>query len=278
MNVGATPVWERIASALERIAPAPQTHTDWQSAPAFLWNAKTAVPVAELNAQPLEQLLGIEAQKVALRDNCMALAKGAAAHDMVLWGARGMGKSALVRSVIADIQQEDGDKIALIQIANGAIGSLADLILELAQQPRAFVLFCDDLTFNDRDTEANLALRSLLDGGVVPRPPHIRFALTSNRRALTKQVKIDDPTSMHARDERDNFLALTDRFGLNLGFHPCDQETYLDIVRVYLEPLGIEFNETEACTWTVARGNRSGRTAYQFAVEMAARSGKALIP
>ncbi|MEL7187991.1 MAG: DUF815 domain-containing protein [Pseudomonadota bacterium] len=267
---------ERIAAALERIAPEEERQTDWLSAPAYLWDGKTARAAPQLNALPLKSLLGIDAQKVALRDNCLAMAKGAAAHDMMLWGARGMGKSALVRSIIADIQREHRDAIALVQVGNSAIEALPDLLLDLAAQDRAFVLFCDDLTFDEHDASANLALRSLLDGGIIPRHSRIRFAVTSNRRALSKQGESDDPNAMHARDERDNFLALVDRFGLNLGFHPCDQETYLDIVRVYLEPIGVTFDEVEACAWTVARGNRSGRTAYQFAVEMAGRAGKKL--
>ncbi len=270
------PVWERIADALERIAPAKLQKSDWLSAPAYLWDGEVTRPVAKLNALPLEDLRGIQVQKVALRDNFVAMASGAAAHDMMLWGARGMGKSALVRSAMADVQLEYPGAIGLVQVTNNAVETLPDLLVHLAGQSRAFVLFCDDLTFDERDAKANLALRSLLDGGVISRPSHVRFAITSNRRALTRQTDWDDLTSMHTRDERDNFLALADRFGLNLGFHPCDQETYLEIVRVYLDPIGVAFDETKACAWTVERGNRSGRTAYQFAIEMAARVGKAL--
>ncbi|KWV91402.1 DUF815 domain-containing protein [Erythrobacter sp. YT30] len=270
------PVWERIAGALYQIAGTGDPENDWLSAPAYLWDGEKGRSVHELNALPLNRLHGIGAQKVALRDNCLAMAKGAAAHDMMLWGARGMGKSALVRSVVSDVQCEYPEAISLIQVTNGAIEALPDLILDLADQPRAFILFCDDLTFDERDTRANLALRSLLDGGVIPRPAHIRFAVTSNRRALMKQSESDEPISLHARDERDNFLALVDRFGLNLGFHPCDQETYLEIVESYLKPLNLEYDRAKALAWAIARGNRSGRTAYQFAVEIASRAGVAL--
>lgn len=269
-------VLERIAAALERIAPAASGGVDWLAAPAYIWTGDGAQAVAGFNAWPLDTMLGVEAQKVALRNNLYRLAKGAAAHDTLLWGARGMGKSALVRSVVADIQRDAPDAIAVVEVANDAFGSLPDLIAQLTLVRRAFVLFCDDLTFDDNDVTANLVLRSLLDGSVRERAAPIRFVVTSNRRALAKRVEKGDSTAMHSRDERDHFLALADRFGLSLGFHPCDQETYLAIVSRYLEPLRLDFDRVEANTWAIDRGNRSGRIAYQFAVEVAGRAGKAL--
>lgn len=262
---------ERIAAALERLAPAPAPPTDWLSAPAYVWEGERARAVAEPVALPLTRLHGIDAQKVALRNNCARLAGGAAAHDVLLWGARGMGKSALVRAAIGDVQAEHPGALALVQLAPGTLPSFPGLIAELAQHPRAFLLFIDDLGFGADGRSEMLALRSLLDGGVAPRPAHIRLAVTANRRAIVERR--DDSAALHERDERDDALALADRFGLTLGFHPADRATYLAIVKGYTAPLGLAFDEEEALAFAIQRGNRSGRTALQFATELAGRAG-----
>ncbi len=220
-------------------------------------------------------LRGIDQQKAALHANLTRLATGAAAHDTLLWGSRGMGKSALVRAAVCDIQAERPGSIALIQLAAGSLASFPALIAQLATHNRAFLLYIDDLGFGAEDRQDALALRSLLDGGVIPRPANIRVAVTSNRRAIVQRDP-DESAALHERDERDDALALADRFGLTLGFHPCDRATYLDIVRGYTDPLGISFDEEEALAWAIARGNRSGRTAYQYATELAGRAGKSL--
>lgn len=267
-------VWERIAAALERLAPAPPAPTDWLSAPAYLWDGEKARAIAVMDALPLDQLHGIDAQKVALRNNCARLASGAAAHDVLLWGARGMGKSALVRAAVADVQAESPQALALVQIAPGTLPSFPALIAELAQQPRASLLFIDDLGFGADGRAEMLALRSLLDGGVAPRPPHIRIAVTANRRAIVERE--DTSAALHERDERDDALALSDRFGLSLGFHPADKDTYLAILTGYTAPLGLSFDPQEALAFAIQRGNRSGRTALQFATELAGRAGLSL--
>ncbi|WP_086737636.1 DUF815 domain-containing protein [Erythrobacter colymbi] len=264
---------ERIAAALERLAPPPPAPTDWISAPAYVWEGERARAVPVLDALPLGNLHGIEAQKVALRNNCARLASGAAAHDALLWGARGMGKSALVRASVADVQRETGG-IALVQLAPGTLPTFPALIAELAGQNRAFLLFIDDLGFGADGRAEMLALRSLLDGGVAPRPAHIRLVVTANRRAIVERE--DTSTAIHERDERDDALALADRFGLTLGFHPADKETYLAILAGILAPLGLAFNAEEAMAFAIQRGNRSGRTALQFATELAGRAGIAL--
>ena len=263
---------ERIAAALERIAPQIAHPTDWLSHPAYVWEGEQARPVETIDTVDLGTLRGIDAQKEAVVANLDRLASGAAAHDMLLWGARGMGKSALVRAGVASHPSE---KLALVQFAPGTLASFAQLVAELAPQSRAFLLFLDDLGFGPQDTEANLALRSLLDGGVDARPAHIRLAVTSNRRAIVER-EASENEPLHERDERDDALALADRFGLTLPFHPCDQETYLQILRAYTEPLGLDFAEEEAAAFAIARGNRSGRTARQFAVELAGRAGLSL--
>jgi predicted AAA+ superfamily ATPase len=243
----------------------------WNKHPAYLWSVANPHAMETLDALPLHMLRGIEAQKAALCENLKRLAVGAAAHDILLWGARGMGKSALVRAVVGDLQQK-GNDIALVQVSAPSFAAIPNLIEVLAEEPRAFLLFLDDLGFNEGDLQGNLALRSLLDGGVLGRPANVRLAVTSNRRAIV-QREATTPAELHERDERDNALALADRFGLTLAFHPCEQATYLEIVRSYTDPLGLKIDEKEANGWAIARGNRSGRTAYQFACELAGRAG-----
>lgn len=262
---------ERIAAALERLAPPPPPPTDWLASPGYVWDGERARAVPVLDALPIGALHGIDAQKQALRKNCARLATGAAAHDALLWGARGMGKSALVRAAVADVQQAYPGALALVQIAPGALASFPALIAALAGQPRAFLLFIDDLGFGADGRAEMLALRSLLDGGIAPRPPHIRLAVTANRRAIV--MREDTSAALHERDERDDALALADRFGLTLGFHPADRDTYLAILAGYLAPLGLAFDAEEALAFAIQRGNRSGRTALQFAAELAGRAG-----
>lgn len=262
---------ERIAAALERLAPLPAQPTDWLSAPAYVWEGERARAVPALDALPLDNLHGIDAQKAALRANFARLAAGAAAHDALLWGARGMGKSALVRAAVADVQGQAPDALALVQLAPGTLPSFPRLIAQLAEQPRAVVLFIDDLGFGADGRAEMLALRSLLDGGVAPRPPQIRLAVTANRRAIVERA--DTSAAIHERDERDDALALADRFGLSLGFHPANKDTYLAILEGYTAPLGLSFDAEEALAFAIQRGNRSGRTALQFATELAGRAG-----
>ena len=262
---------ERIAAALERLAPPPPAPTDWLSAPAYIWGGERASAVPVLDALPLGTLHGIDAQSRALLDLCTRLASGAAAHDVLLWGARGMGKSALVRAAVADVQRDHPGALALVQLAPGTLPTFPALVAELTKQNRAFLLFIDDLGFGADGRAEMLALRSLLDGGVAPRSAHIRLAVTANRRSIIERE--DTSAALHERDERDDALALADRFGLTLGFHPADKDTYLAILAGYTAPLGLAFDTEEAMTFAIQRGNRSGRTALQFAVELAGRAG-----
>ena len=272
---GRRDILERIAAALDRLAPPNSSPCDWLSAPAYIWEGENARPIEALDALPLSRMRGIDRQKEALRSNLVRLAAGAASHDALLWGARGMGKSALIRSVVADIRGEGGSNLALVQIAPGALGTVPSLLVELGQQARSFLLFIDDLGFGANHQAETLALRSLLDGGAQPRPARIRVAVTSNRRAIVAR-DASEADAIHERDARDDALALADRFGLTLAFHPCDRETYLEILRAYTDPLGLTVDEEEAMAWAIARGNRSGRTALQFATELAGRAGLSL--
>ena len=262
---------ERIAAALERLAPPLPPPTDWLGAPAYIWEGERARAVPVLDALPLGAFHGIDAQRQALRNNCTRLASRAAAHDVLLWGARGMGKSALVRAAAADVQREHPGALALVQLGPGSLPTFPALIAELTEQNRAFLLFIDDLGFGADGRAEMLALRSLLDGGVAPRPAHIRLAVTANRRSIVERE--DTSAALHERDERDDALALADRFGLTLGFHPADKDTYLAILVGYTAPLGLSFDPDEAMAFAIQRGNRSGRTALQFAVELAGRAG-----
>lgn len=265
-------VWERIAAALERLAPPPPDPVDWLSAPAYWWDGAQVVAIPALDALPLARLIGVDAQKSAVRANLARLACGAASQDMLLWGARGMGKSALIRAALADVVAERPHSIALVQIAGGSLGSFPALIGELAEQPRAFLLFIDDLGFAADAKGENLALRSLLDGAIIPRPAHVRIAVTSNRRGIVSRSS-DESAALHERDERDDALALADRFGLTLAFHPANRDTFLAMIRSYTEAPGLAFDEEEAMAFAIQRGNRSGRTALQFATELAGRAG-----
>ena len=272
---GSRGVLERIAAALERLAPPVSASTDWRNRPAYIWDGSHARPISQLDALSLGQLRGIDEQKSAVAENVKRLATGAAAHDMLLWGARGMGKSALIRAVVRELQETGDKNLGLVQLTPGALPHFGDLLEELIPAQRPFLVFIDDLGFGKGETQDNLALRTLLDGGVFARPSNIRLAVTSNRRSIVAREPGED-TALHERDERDNALALADRFGLTLGFHPCDRATYLEILRTYTEPLGVKVDEEEALGWAIARGNRSGRTAYQFACELAGRAGLSL--
>lgn len=266
---------QRIAAALERLGPPVALAADWLSAPAYWWDGTSASAVPALDALPLTGLIGIEPQRQAVCMNLGRLANGAAAHDMLLWGARGMGKSALIRACVADVTNQRPGALSLVQLAPGTLASFPALIGQLSPVERAFLLFIDDLGFGEDGKADNLALRSLLDGGIIPRPAHIRVAVTSNRRGIISRNS-DENAALHERDERDDALALADRFGLTLAFHPANRETYLAIVRSYSEPLGLSFSEEEALSFAIQRGNRSGRTALQFATELAGRSGMRL--
>lgn len=270
--VGQRNILERLALALERIIPADTQPQDWLSAPAYVWDGARARAVAALDALPLESLRGIDEQKAAVAANIERLAMGAAAHDTLLWGARGMGKSALVRAAVAAVQRKEPGAIALVQVSGTALNSATDLLAQLGAVDRAFVLFIDDLGFSADQKSEMLSIRSLLDGGVMPRPAKVRVVVTSNRRAIVER-DANETEALHERDARDDALALADRFGLTLGFHPCDRATYLEIVRAYTDPLALVVDEEEATAFAIARGNRSGRVAFQYATELAGRAG-----
>lgn len=272
-------VLARIADALQRLAPARTAATDWLSAPAYLWAGGAGRPIARIEAVPLDLLKGIDRQKQAVSENVARLAAGHAAHDMLLWGVRGMGKSALVRAAVAAAQEEQPARLALVQAGTDALDTLPALFAELGGARRNFLVYIDDLGFADGDTHGPRHLRSWLEGGIEARPANVRLAVTSNRRAIVpRQMSEQDTESGHGplnpRDGVDDRLALADRFGLALGFHACSQDEYLDIVRGYAAEHGLSWDEADALEWARRRGARSGRVAWHYLVELAGRAGK----
>lgn len=264
---------DRIAAALERIAPVPAAPADPLAHSTYVWRGEALAPVRSFVPIALDRLYGIDAQKIALLDNTRRLAAGHAAHDVLLWGARGSGKSALVKSVTGAVLAEGG-ALALVEIASGDLAALPRLFEAIAAAPRAFLLFLDDLGF---DTPAQgRALRSLLEGGAEARPPNARLVVTANRRHLVPRDMADQPEQVNPRDAADDALALADRFGLSLGFHVVDQDGYLAIVAGYAAAYALPFDPADAVLWAARRGSRSSRVAWQYVVDLAGRNGRAL--
>jgi predicted AAA+ superfamily ATPase len=267
-------VLARIADALERIAPAPPAAADPLSHPAYVWRDGSLLATRAFAPLPLDLLSGIEAQKAALVENSRRLAHRHAAHDVLLWGARGAGKSALVKASVGALQRR-GEAIALVEVAGEQLDALPRLFDLIADAPRAFVLFVDDLGFEDGSGAPRL-LRSLLEGGAEARPANARLYVTANRRHIVSRSLAEQDDPINPRDVIDDKLALADRFGLSLGFHVCDQPTYVTMVAGYAARLGLPFDEKEAIGWATQRGSRSGRVAWQYVVDLAGREGKAV--
>ncbi|CAN5249345.1 ATP-binding protein [soil metagenome] len=262
----------RITQALERLAPPPAPPADLSAAAAYVWDGMTIAPVAAFAPVDFALLSGIDAQKGALLNNSRRHAAGHAAHDVLLWGARGTGKSATVAAVVGQLQGE-GANIALLQCAGDSIATLPALFTLLRASTRPFILFLDDLGFEDGGADAR-TLRSLLEGGAAARPANVRLYVTSNRRHIVPRSMSEQDDPINMRDVVDDKMALADRFGLSLGFHNIDQNAYLAIVRGYAARFGLMFQDKDAVQWATQRGSRSGRVAWQYVVELAGRAGK----
>ncbi|WP_404371824.1 ATP-binding protein [Sphingomonas sp. MMS24-J45] len=264
----------RIAEALERLAPPMAVAADPLAHPAYVWRGAVLEPVRDFRPQPLDRLHGIDTQKAVLLGTVRHLAERAAAHDVLLWGARGSGKSALVKAVAGAVQGEQPGALALVEIVTPRLDTLPTLFAQIADLPRAFLLFLDDLGF---DAAADgRALRSMLDGGAEARPANARLVVTSNRRHLVPREMIDQPTAINPGDAADDGLALADRFGLSLGFHVVDQDGYLAIVAGYAQAYDLPFDPAEAVNWATRRGSRSGRVAWHYITDLAGRHGRSL--
>ena len=276
MSERKTDILARIADALERMAPEGAEAADWLAFPAYVWTANGARGIAQLVAPRLELLRGIDQQKTRVTENVARLAQGHAAHDMLLWGARGMGKSALLRASVLAAQTAHPGSIALIQAGTDALEGLTGLFAELGAVQRNFLVFIDDLGFSESDSDGPRHLRSWLEGGIEARPGNVRLAVTANRRAIVPREANEQNDPLNPRDAVDDKLALADRFGLALGFHNCSQDDYLAIVGGYAEEFGLAWEESDALEWSKRRGSRSGRTAWQYVTELAGRAGKSL--
>ena len=266
----------RIADALERIAPPPAPETDWLAHPAYVWTGQAARAVDKLEAPALDLLRGIDDQKQRVVTNVTRLAAGFASHDMLLWGSRGMGKSAVLRAAIRAAQQDHPGRIALVQVAQEALSGVTGLFSTLGKIDRQFLVFVDDLGFEESETSGPRLLRSWLEGGVEARPVNVRLAVTSNRRAIVARTMSEQDDPINPRDAVDDRLALADRFGLSIGFHNCDQDAYLAIIGGYADEFGLPWDSGDALEWSRRRGARSGRVAWQYVNELAGRAGKAL--
>lgn len=266
----------RIADALERLLPTPSPVTDWLAHPAYVWTGDCARAVPRLDAPALELLRGIDDQKQRVVTNVERLAAGHAAHDMLLWGARGMGKSAVIRAAVLSAQQSHSGAIALVQVAQEALSGVSHLFAALGAERRHFLVFIDDLGFEGNDDRGPRLLRSWLEGGVEQRPGNVRLAVTANRRAIVARHMSEQDDPINPRDAVDDRLALADRFGLSIGFHACDQDAYLAIIAGYAQEFGLSWHESDALEWSRRRGARSGRVAWQYVVELAGRAEKAI--
>lgn len=272
----------RIAEALDRLAPRPAAGADLSAADAFVWHADEArlVAVARVNRVDLDLLRGIDRQRDILFGNTRRFAAGLPANNALLWGARGTGKSSLIKAVHAAVNDERPGALALIEIHREDIASLPRLLSNLRGVSRRCLLYCDDLSFDADDTSYK-SLKAVLEGGIEGRPDNVLFYATSNRRHLMPREMIENErsTAINPAEAVEEKVSLSDRFGLWLGFHALDQATYLAIVEGYVRRWGLlvpaERLRAEALEWATTRGARSGRVAWQFVQDLAGRLGQA---
>ncbi len=277
------PLLTRIAGALERLAPKPVPEHSLDGADAFIWRTEPEhlEPVHEVNRIPLELLRGIDRQIDILLDNTRRFAAGYPANNALLWGARGTGKSSLVKAAHATINDEAGQPLALVEIHREDIPTLPRLLNVLGGFERRCILFCDDLSFESEDATFK-SLKAVLEGGIEGRPGNIIFYATSNRRHLMPRSMIENERSdaINPAESVEEKVSLSDRFGLWLGFHPVNQDTYFAIIEGYCENFGLEMDpddlRAQALEWSMTRGSRSGRVAWQFIQDLAGRLGKTL--
>jgi predicted AAA+ superfamily ATPase len=276
---------ERLALALERLAPPPVERLDLEGADAFVWEAKALRlrPVPRVAAVPFDLLCGIERVAETLYENTRRFTHGLPANNALLWGARGMGKSSLVKAVHARLVERTHGCLALIEIHREEIESLPRLLHLLAPGGRRCLLFCDDLSFDAGETSYK-SLKAVLEGGIEGRPDNVLLYATSNRRHLMPRQMIDNErsTAVIPGEAIEEKISLSDRFGLWLGFHACPQDTYLAMVERYAHHFGLPVEadtlRREALEWAKTRGGRSGRVAWQLIQDVAGRLGRRLEP
>ena len=268
----------RLADALERLAgPAPAIN-DWNAADCFVWAPARLhlQPVARPNRVALSLIRGVDHVRDILHENTLRFADGFAANNVLLWGARGMGKSSLVKAVHEDVRRATGISLKLIDVHREDISSLPVLLDILKATPHRIILFCDDLSF-DHDDTAYKSLKAALDGGVEGRPDNVLFYATSNRRHLLPRhmMENEQSTAINPSEAVEEKVSLSDRFGLWLGFHKCSQEDYLQMIDAYADHFKLKLDRTqmhhEALEWATTRGARSGRVAWQYIQDLAGR-------
>jgi uncharacterized protein len=269
----------RIAAALDRMAPAPLPPPDFGAAHAFVWHVAPdrLDPVAKVNRIDVGLLVGIDRARDTLLDNTRQFAKGFPANNALLWGARGMGKSSLVKAIHGQVVAE-GLPLRIVEIQREDLGSIGRLLGHLRGAEARFLLFCDDLSFS-HDDQHYKSLKAVLDGGIEGRPDNVVFYATSNRRHLMPRDMIENERSsaISPSEAVEEKVSLSDRFGLWLGFHPCSQDDYLAMIRGYCAAFGVAIDDetlrAEAIEWQATRGARSGRVAWQYFTDLAGRHG-----
>ncbi|MGE0499597.1 MAG: ATP-binding protein [Rhizobiaceae bacterium] len=277
---------ERIAAALERLAPRAPVETDFEAADCFVWSSDPGElePVTRVNRVDIGLIKGVDRVRDILLDNTERFAAGLPANNVLLWGARGMGKSSLVKAAHASINGNrpiGNPALKLIEIHREDIDTLPRLMTLIKAAPHRFLLFCDDLSFDHDDTSYK-SLKAALEGGVEGRPDNVVFYATSNRRHLLPRDMIENErsTAINPSEAVEEKVSLSDRFGLWLGFHKCSQDEYLDMIDGYVRYHGLDTDEetlrADALEWATTRGARSGRVAWQFVQDLAGRLGKPL--
>jgi predicted AAA+ superfamily ATPase len=270
---------DRIAQALERLAPAPLPAPHFASASAFVWHTgpDRLVAVPDVSRVALDLLVGVDGARDTLLANTRQFAKGLPANNALLWGARGMGKSSLVKAIHADVQETHTD-LKIVELQREDLPSVARLLNLLRTSDDRFILFCDDLSFGQDDAHYK-SLKAILDGGIEGRPDNVVLYATSNRRHLMPRDMIENErgSAINPAEAVEEKVSLSDRFGLWLGFYACDQDQYLQMIQGYCDAHDLQIAPdtlwAEAIEWQATRGSRSGRVAWQFFTDLAGRHG-----
>ncbi|WP_281967845.1 ATP-binding protein [Roseovarius nanhaiticus] len=270
---------DRIAEALERVSPPPAPAPDLTACDAYVWHASPdhLQPVPDVSRVDMRLLVGIDRARDTLLENTLHFARGLPANNALLWGARGMGKSSLVKAVHGEIVKQ-GLPLKIVELQREDLTSVTRLLSLLRSSEARFILYCDDLSFGHDDAQYK-SLKAVLDGGIEGRPENVIFYATSNRRHLMPRDMIENERSsaINPGEAVEEKVSLSDRFGLWLGFHACDQDGFLSMIRGYCDAFGIEISDAdlraEAIEWQATRGGRSGRVAWQFVTDLAGRHG-----
>ena len=269
---------DQIAGALERLSPPPSQYPIFENHDAFVWNTAPdqLKPVIQVSRVELDLLVGIDRARDILLENTLKFSEGLSANNALLWGARGMGKSSLIKAVHQKIIDQ-GKSLKIVELQREDLASVSRLLDILRTSSQRFLLFCDDLSFS-HDDQHYKSLKAVLDGGLEGRPENVLFYATSNRRHLMPRDMIENEksSSINPSEAVEEKVSLSDRFGLWLGFHPCTQDEYLEMIARYCKAyelsLDFDFIKAQAIEWQATRGARSGRVAWQFFVDLAAKT------